>query len=748
MNKLLELKKSFHEAPGQRGGSQPRLKKNRSVRAEKVNQIIIEIENILNEWQGRDSLISNILLEITYTEIVAKSNRISAMFKHGSLTPNQEIVGARFKEDPPGRKRHVITYYVARKAIQETISNLQKVSSVIKESFNGEIFSAGLQEVTSQKKKIDLHGLSISKFGLLVVDLSYVAEIDSPESNLSASEAMLINLYDLHQGKQSRQDTQNLLAALGIPTREQDFLNATTLLLTKDKAQILFDKAPYLVAMKTKDFSNYYLEVQQKSTDIPSRLPKVGNEPTIGVIDTNCYGEDYFGDWVEIHNEVDEKLQERSKHGTEVSSLIVAGPMYNPDLDDGCGFFKVRHFGVMQSGKNSSFTIVKSIQKIIRENRDIKVWNLSLGSPYEIKENFISPEGAILDQLQNQYDDIIFVIAGTNLTKEQEKTGAFIGAPADSLNSLVVSSVTRTNKPADYDRHGPVLSFFEKPDVAYYGGDENSPILVFDSLMASWVQGTSFAAPWIARKMSYLMQVVGLSREQAKALLIDSAVKWNQPVNDPNHLLGHGVVPIKITDILNVPKDEIRFVVSGSASSYNTYSDGIPLPLTNGKFPYVARATLAYFPKCSRNQGVDYTNTELDLHFGRIKGNNIQSINNNRQANPTIENIPERAARKQQRKWDNIKIIQEAFTERTKPRANYQDGLWEIKLLSKERLNRSKKHPLKFALVITFKNINGDNLIEIFKQQCRMRGWIVNEIDLEERIKVNAEAQTEIEWDD
>ncbi len=37
------------------------------------------------------------------------------------------------------------------------------------------------------------------------------------------------------------------------------------------------------------------------------------------------------------------------------------------------------------------------------------------------------------------------------------------------------------------------------------------------------VTSTSFAAPWIARKMAYLMHVMGLSREVAKALIIDSA---------------------------------------------------------------------------------------------------------------------------------------------------------------------------------------------------------------------------------
>ena len=46
-----------------------------------------------------------------------------------------------------------------------------------------------------------------------------------------------------------------------------------------------------------------------------------------------------------------------------------------------------------------------------------------------------------------------------------------LGAPADSLNSLVVNAVDMNGMPASYTRIGPVLSFFYKPDVCYYGGD-------------------------------------------------------------------------------------------------------------------------------------------------------------------------------------------------------------------------------------------------------------------------------------
>ena len=49
-------------------------------------------------------------------------------------------------------------------------------------------------------------------------------------------------------------------------------------------------------------------------------------------------------------------------HVTAVSSIIVDGPRFNPKLEDGCGHFKVRHFGVARAGGFSSFTILKQIR--------------------------------------------------------------------------------------------------------------------------------------------------------------------------------------------------------------------------------------------------------------------------------------------------------------------------------------------------------------------------------------------------
>ena len=82
---------------------------------------------------------------------------------------------------------------------------------------------------------------------------------------------------------------------------------------------------------------------------------------------------------------------------------------------------------------------------------------------------------------------------------------------------------------------------------------------------------------------------------------------------------------------MNSDTSEIRFYLYGTSRSYKTTQYAIPIPRdSEGKYPFIARATLCYAPECTRAQGVDYTNRELSLQFGRIKPDgSIDDINEN-----------------------------------------------------------------------------------------------------------------------
>ncbi|HEU3850613.1 TPA: serine protease, partial [Streptococcus pneumoniae] len=263
--------------------------------------------------------------------------------------------------------------------------------------------------------------------------------------------------------------------------------------------------------------------------------------------------------------------------------------------------------------------------------------------------------------------------------------------------------------------------------------------------------GTSFAAPFIARKMAYLIHIMGLSREEAKALLIDSAIPWNDKKTFADiSLLGYGVVPIKIEDILSTPDDEIKFIVSDVSRAYETYNYDFPVPISKEHYPYVAKATMCYFPKCSRNQGVDYTNTEMQLSLGVLDKKGIKTINNDNQYS---ENAPgyvrEKSARNIFRKWDNVKHLGEKFSSRkkAKPILNPSNPQWGMSVKTIERLRNDDGYGIRFGVVVTLKELNGVNRIEDFIQQAELRGWLVNRLQVEAQVDLFNSLNEEIEFE-
>ena len=752
MNNILQLKGRFEQRPNSSRPGASKLPKGKSVSSLHLIELSEQLKRILQYWKTNTD-INGALVSVHYTHIVAKSNRLKVLLSENSKSPAESIRGAKFiwepDEDGKEIQKHVFTHYVSLKAIKKAIEVLGETISVIEKYFNGIITSEETEKIAETPAD---RFSEFSKSNLLnvVVDGFYVESFDIDRAPEEITEESIITIY------QTGIETKKLLSKFGIHIVDERIIDGTTLRLNPDEAKLLYNRASYLIAMSVTDFSQLtgdeVLEDKAEISNEESLIPHPTNEPVIGVIDTQFNEKVYFHEWVEYRNLLDPNIPLTAKdyeHGTEVSYIIVDGPQGNPALDDGCGRFRVRHFGVATHSGFSSFTVLKMIRNIVASNRDIKVWNLSLGSKLEIKPNFISPEAAELDRIQSEYD-VIFVVAGTNIPDGETKKDMKIGSPADSLNSLVVNAVDFRGKSASYTRVGPVLSFFHKPDISYYGGDgsnyKDKMVVCRDDMGAAYVSGTSFAAPWISRKLAYLIYIMGLSREVAKALLIDAAAGWNRK-DDVSHSIGYGVVPKHISDIMKSSNDEIRFILIGASEEYETYTYNLPVPIVGNAHPFYARATLVYFPQCDRNQGVDYTSTEMDIHFGRVVVENrkvkIKPIDNNRQSEDKFITLYEEDARKMYRKWDNIKHISEEIKERRIPRKAYDSGLWGLKINTKERLQR-RNEPLQFGVVVTLKEMNGVNRINDFIKMCMARGWLVNQLDIENQLDVYAKAEEDI----
>ena len=758
MNSILQLKGRFEQRSNTSRPRPANLPKGKSVSSTHIRTLKAQLEKILVHWTEHKE-IAGAIVSVHYKHVVAKSNRLNVLLAESGKTPVDSIRGAKFvweaNEDGQNVQKHVFTHYISLKALAKAIDLLGKAAEVVDAGYEEIISHDDIEKINSEKVFPYKEIIAKTPFVNVVIDCHHVESFSIDRVEDSITEESIVTIY------KTNVETKALLKKFGINIFDDRIIDETTLRLNPDEIQLLLNSASYLIAMSVTDLAqltkdDILSEDADDMSEFERLIPRPQNEPIVGVIDTQFNTDVYFSEWVEYHNMLNPDIPLQAKdyiHGTEVTSIIVDGPRGNPELDDGCGRFRVRHFGVATSGHFSSFSILRSIRKIVASNRDIKVWNLSLGSTKEINSCFVSPEAAELDRIQSEYD-VLFVVAGTNRPEGETKPIMKIGAPADSLNSLVVNSVAFSKQPASYTRVGPVLSFFHKPDISYYGGDGHATFekiaVCHDSLGAYFKTGTSLAAPWITRKMAYLIHVMGLSKEVAKALIIDSATGWESN-NGPSDSIGYGIVPIHISDILHSKDDEIRFVLSGTADEYETYTYNLPVPVIKNTHPFYARATLVYFPHCDRNQGVDYTGTEMDIHFGRLNTNkakpSIVSINENVQAEEGLHVMYEESARKEFRKWDNVKHIRDLIKSRAVARKAYDGGLWGLSIKTKERMQPRGKKSLPFGIVVTLKEMNGVNRIDEFKKLCMARSWLVTTLDVRNQIDIYLKAEEDIEFE-
>lgn len=746
MHNILRLKKAFQSKKNSPGFGTLSLPVGSNVSGNHIHRLREQLEAILAYWQG-DTRIGGALVSVHYRSIVAKSNRIQKLL--GNIhSPEESVRGARFEYTEDRSKRcHVFTHFVALEELEESIRLLEAVEEIVWTRYRGSITDQDMGHVPEDGWNIRGTKIYKTSFQRMIRDAYYVERFDIDRQRKDIHEASIVTIY------RTNVDTKKLLSSLGIDIYDDRIVNQTMLRLTPAEMQRLQERASYLISMSVTDFNKISLDDIGVPAGVVDRLvPPPQNEPIIGVIDTPFDDTVYFHEWVDSRLMLDPDIVVHSEdyiHGTAVSSIIVDGPKGNPSLEDGCGRFRVRHFGVATKQGFSAFTLLKQLEGILAENTDIRVWNLSLGSNLEIDDNFISPVAAELDRLQNQYD-VIFVIAGTNRPADSEKADMRIGSPADSLNAVVVNSVNKDKESASYTRVGPVLSFFHKPDVSYYGGDGSRSsdriCVCCDNMGAMYKAGTSFAAPWIARKLAYLIYIMGMNREVAKALLIDSAAGWNGTISDRT---GFGIVPIHIRDIIQTKEDEIRFFVTGTTDEYETYDYSLPIPVVKGKHPFFARATLTYFPSCNRDQGVDYTCTEMDFKFGRVRKDQdgkivISDIKNNRQAEDGFVTIYEQEARSMYRKWDNVKYLSERISARSRERKAYGAGMWGIDIKTKERTNMRKGAGLTFGIVVTLKEMHQMDRYDDFFKLCQSHGWFVQAVDAQVNTEIYAKQEEEI----
>jgi hypothetical protein len=91
-------------------------------------------------------------------------------------------------------------------------------------------------------------------------------------------------------------------------------------------------------------------------------------------------------------------------------------------------------------------------------------------------------------------------------------------------------------------------------------------------------------------------------------------------------------------------------------------------------------------------------------------------------------------------KWANVKVLYKDIKQPNKSYSPY----WGVRIDMADRLGTYSKRGMPFSVVVTLKEADGVNEIHRFCQACQARGWIVETLNVEQRMRVNTQAQEEI----
>ncbi len=103
-------------------------------------------------------------------------------------------------------------------------------------------------------------------------------------------------------------------------------------------------------------------------------------------------------------------------------------------------------------------------------------------------------------------------------------------------------------------------------------------------------------------------------------------------------------------------------------------------------------------------------------------------------------------ARKRFRKWDNVKYISEKPKDKKTPKKSYTNKNWVMEVKTSNFLDPKDGVGLRFGVVVTLKEMYGINRIDEFIRNCNLNGWLVNKIDITNRIYILEKVNEEIDF--
>jgi len=468
--------------------------------------------------------------------------------------------------------------------------------------------------------------------------------------------------------------------------------------------------------------TNETLEIKTPSKDV--------DYPIIGVLDSGIAKNKYLTPWL-----IDKKFSSypdnyiNKNHGTFVSGIII----YGDELEkrklsglEGCKLFDATVIPDENKEKISEDELVENIREAIKQNSEIKIWNMSLGSRQESDEHNFSHFGQALDSIQETFDVLICKSAGncTNFVNGNPKSR--VSRSADSILSLVVGSIAHNKKlndlaevdhPSPFTRIGKGPSNIIKPELVSYGGNasvKNGRIikngvnsLSTDGRLVTEV-GTSFSTPRVSALLASLDMNIneGFNPLLLKALAIHSA-KYpsaiNMGINDRVKQMGFGL-PSPTDDIIYNDEYEITLILQDTlikGEFMEILEFPFPESLIDDEGYYYGNINLTLVGSpVLRNQGSEYCQSNLEVLFGtydniKERDTNVSTIIN--EFGPDgVENIFRNGAYKAKYKRDfdsdyaRERVLLD-YGRKYHPIKKYSVNLEELTPMNKENKLKSPK---------------------------------------------------------
>lgn len=330
------------------------------------------------------------------------------------------------------------------------------------------------------------------------------------------------------------------------------------------------------------------------------------------------------------HVEQDESLSIKSKpnsnmvaHGTAVAGSLLYGALngYNSEASlppPGVFVTSIRALPTSDPNDIDLYECIDVIEAAVPARPDLIFYNLSFGPRGPILEDTISRFTYSLDRLAAAHKVGFCVAVGND--GEAGQTLNRIQAPADLVNGFGVGAYTKRDGKdvhAEYSCRGPGRECGKiKPDLVAFGGCSQHPMHLVSvnatRKLLAW--GTSFASPLAASLGGQATQSFERGTSLlARALLVHVA---KHPSKDPDHLLGHGIVPTSLDDVLRCENNEVTIIFQGSIEPTKRVRLPILLPAETKLTGKVKVAwTVAALPGITPNHPSDYTSCCIEDTF-------------------------------------------------------------------------------------------------------------------------------------